>query len=243
MVYPKLVNKHKEDAFFHPGKFKKGERPKDFPKKFILVYYVELLNYFKKKYHPKKYKINELLTVYQYKDIGFVKVPGVGSPIAVLIMETLIAKGGKVFLSLGTAGGLKNRGIYLCNRALRDEGTSYHYIPHGHYSYPDEKLTNKLGKSIKKIGLEYEFGTTWTIDAIYRETIREVEKYVKQGIATIEMEASALFAVAKYRKVKIASAFVVSDTLIKKEHVKFYKKQDFKQQVRKLVDIGIECLK
>jgi len=155
MAYPLFKNKHLNDAFFNPSKFKEKLIPKNFPKKFIFVYYDKLFRYFKRKYKPKKYKLNALVTVYQYKDIGFIKVDGIGAPLAVVMIELLIKNGGKQFLSLGTAGGLKQEGVFLCTKALRDEGTSHHYISKGHYSYPDKKLSKKFGKSIKDLGLDY----------------------------------------------------------------------------------------
>lgn len=232
------------EALFNPIDFLKYQKIKikKFPKKYVLVYQFSALNYIKRKYKPKKIKIYSLLTIYKYKNIGFVKLTGIGCPHAVAVFEELIALGGKEFLNIGTAGGLQHDGIFLCNKALRDEGTSYHYIPHGNYTFPDEKLTKRLGKAIEKQGLEYFGGTTWTIDAPYRETKEEVKKYKKKKIATVEMESSALFAVAKYRKVKIASAFVVSDVLGEKWEPKFHT-FNVKKTLNKLLDTCVKCLK
>jgi uridine phosphorylase len=166
---------------------------------------------------------------------------GIGSPNAVTVIEELIALGGKFFINRGYAGGLQNEGVFLCQKALRDEGTSYHYIKDGQYIYPDKKLTKKLEKSLKKQNLNYKKGITWTIDAPYRETKAEITHYKKQGISTVEMEASALFAVAKYRKVKIASAFVVSDTLGEKWEPKFHHRK-VKESLNKLFDAAVDCL-
>jgi uridine phosphorylase len=243
MVYPKLPNKHLHEAFWHPKDFKKEERPKKFPKKFIFIYYDKLFKYLKRKYKLTKIFYHDLFTVYRYRDIGIILMGGIGCPHAVAVMESLIAKGANTFLSIGTAGGLQKRGIFLCDKALRDEGTSYHYISHGHYSYPDEKLTKRLGKFIEKQELGYNVGSTWTIDAPYRETLKEIRKYSKEGIKTVEMEASALFAVAKIRKAKVASAFVVSDTLFEKERVSLMEDIDFKKALNKLADAAVECLR
>jgi len=245
MTYPKFKHKHVEKALFHPKDFvnyKKWEKI-SFPNKYIIIYQESVLNYIKRKYKPlKKIRLHSLINIYRYKNLGFIKMTGTGSPNAATILEELIVLGGKEFLNIGTAGGLHHKGIFLCNKALRDEGTSYHYISHGRFTYPDEKLTKKLGKAIEKKGLDYFEGTTWTIDAPYRETKAEVKKYAKKGISTVEMEASALFAVAKYRKVKIASAFVVSDILGKKWKPMF-DEFDVKKSVRRLVDAAVECLK
>jgi uridine phosphorylase len=212
------------------------------PKKYILTYQTSALNYIRRKYKPKKIRLYSLLSVYRYRDIGFVKLTGIGAPNAATVLEELIALGGRQFLNLGTAGGLHHEGIFLCNKALRDEGTSYHYLPHGRFTFPDKKLTARLGEAIENQGLEFFEGTTWTIDAPYRETRAEIEKYAKQGVATVEMEASALFAVAQFRKVKIATAFVVSDLLGKKWLPKFHR-FDVKRAQNQLIDAGVECLR
>ncbi len=248
MTYPRHKNKHLEEALFNPGEYVdyKGLKRKDFPSNYIFTYQTHALNYFRRKYKGrlKKIKVNIALDVYIIKglDVGFLKMPGIGAPQASVFMEELIGLGGRRFINIGTAGGLQDEGIYLCNKAVRDEGTSYHYIPHGHFAYPDRGLTKKLGQSIKEQGLNYQEAPTWTIDAPYRETKAEIKRYKKQGIATVEMEAAALFAVATVRKVKIASAFSVSDVLGEKWEPKFHERQ-YKINQHKLLDAAVECLK
>src|SRR3989344_8118943 len=216
MVYPNFKDKHLEEALFHPIDFVNYKKWKGkFPKKYILTYQKKAESYFIRKYKPKRKKLYSLLSILVYKDIGFVRMTGIGSPNATTIMEELVALGGKEFINIGTAGGLHHEGVFLCKKALRDEGTSHHYLKNGMFAYPDKNLTEKISKVLKSKGMEYFQGTSWTIDAPYRETRAEVERYAKQGISTVEMEASALFAVAQYRKVKIASVFVVSDLLKK----------------------------
>ena len=243
MAYPKFKHKHLQKALFNPIDIVKyKELHKEFPKKYIFIYQSSALKFIQRKYKPKKLKKTIAhATIYKYKNIGFVKMNGIGCPHVTVVLETLIALGGKIFLNIGIAGGLHHDGIFLCQKALRDEGTSYHYIAHGHFSYPDEKLTRKLGRVMEKQRLKYFNGITWTIDAPYRETRAEVEKYSKKGISTVEMEASAIFAVAKLRKVKIASAFVVSDILGKNWEPKFHK-FDVKRALNKLLDAAVECL-
>ncbi|MFH1307378.1 MAG: nucleoside phosphorylase [archaeon] len=244
MSYPKFPNKHLEKALFSPEDFISYAKKSRVPKKIIITYPYTNLPYIAKKYGATRIDGGLIQKTYVTKkrDIGFVQMSGIGSPNAVTAVEELIARGARTFLNIGTAGGLHTDGIFLCNKALRDEGTSYHYLPKGHYVYPDERLTGKFGKCIGRQGLEYEEGTTWTIDAPYRETKAEIERYAKKGIKTVDMEASALFALAQFRKVKIASAFVVSDSLSKKWGPKF-KKRQIKAMVNKLIDAGVECLR
>jgi uridine phosphorylase len=247
MTYPNFKNKHLEKALFHAEdwiNYRKFDKSK-FPKKLIITYQGSALRYLRKKFKGKytEFKIHTNFKVHiiDGKGIGFVKMTGIGAPHAGTMVEELIGLGVKKIINIGTAGGLQKEGVFLCDRAIRDEGTSYHYISSGKYSYPDEKLTKELEKSIKKIGLNYEKATTWTIDAPYRETKTEIEHYRKQGVATVEMEASALFAIAKLRKVKIASAFIVSDTLIEEWNPKFHHINVIKTQNR-LMDAAIDCL-
>lgn len=215
MVYPKFDNKHLEEALFNPGDSGDNKHKGRVPRKIILFYLAKLPDYIKKKYHPKKIKINSILSIYQYKDIGFVYMDGIGSPHAVVVFEDLIKLGCNTFLNIGTAGGLHKTGAFLIEKALRDEGTSYHYEKHGDYSYSDKLLNNKFSRFLNKNKFDFQIGSAWTVDAIYRETKAEVEKYSKQGISVVDMECSALFTIAKYRKVKIASLLVVRDILSK----------------------------
>lgn len=247
MSYPNFQNKHLEQALFNPqdyiswkNYFKKG-REKN-PKKFILIYYPKILSYFKRQYKPKEIKLYRLLTIYQHKDVGVVCMDGIGSPHATAVTEELIALGGKEFLNIGSAGGLKNFGIFLCEKSIRDEGTSSHYSPHKKFAYPDKELTERLGKKLHKHNILFQKAASWTIDAPYRETRAEIQKYKKQGVATVEMESSALFTVAQIRKVKIASAFVVSDVLGDNKWDPQFDAKHVNQKLNDLFDIALECL-
>lgn len=245
MPYPNFANKHLEKSLFLPENYIKWTKYKEKqtgkPKKYILLYYPYLIKHFQKNYKSKKIKLYRLITIHQHKNIGVVMMTGIGSPNATTVLEELIALGGREFINIGSCGGLDNFGVYLCTKAVRDEGTSHHYLPKGRFSFPDEKLTKKLGISITKQGLEFEEGPTWTIDAPYRETISEVRHYKKLGVKTVEMEASALFAVANVRKVKIASAFVVSDVLGEDKWNPQFGAKFLKQKLRKLLDASVDC--
>ncbi len=245
MTYPKYKNKHLEEALWGPKdspKFDKNKASK-LPKKYI-IFYGDVVNRVLRKLKLKKSKIKLWgCDFYWFKDIGIIRMKGIGSPHAVAVFESLIALGGKEFLNIGFAGGLHKEGFFLCKKALRDEGTSYHYVSQGDFSYPDNKLTDKLGRTMMKMGIRYEDCISWTIDAPFRETKAEIEKYSKEGISTVEMETSALFAVATLRKVKIASAFVVSDVLRKDKWEYKYHKFNVKKSIDKLFDVAVETLR
>lgn len=142
---------------------------------------------------------------------------GIGAPIAAAVMEELIALGCRRFVSFGTAGCLRPDlaigDLVVCDRALRDEGTSYHYVPPAMWAEPSAPLTEALLVALGKRGVRPHVGGAWTTDAVYRETRAEVRRYRDLGVAIVEMEAAALFAVAACREVEAAAVFTVSDSL------------------------------
>ena len=75
------------------------------------------------------------------------------------------------------------------------------------------EATAALGAALRQTDHQFRTGTSWTIDTPYRETIDEVRHYQAEGVLCVEMEAAALFAVAKVRGLRLASAFVISDSL------------------------------
>lgn len=227
MSLPLDPRKHGSEAFFAPGDFigyirkrgSLGSRPA--PEAVILSYQRSLLEYVEASRKVGKAEGYFGGQVSYLEETGgrvaIVGRFGVGSPAAAVMLEELVAWGVKRFISVGTAGSLvadlPPGSLLLCDGAIRDEGTSYHYAPEGVPALPSPGLTDRLGRELTARGLPHRRGSTWTTDAIYRETVGEVEKFRGQGVLVAEMEASALFTVAAYRKVDLAACFSVSDTL------------------------------
>jgi uridine phosphorylase len=165
------------------------------------------------------------------------KVPGFGAPTAVMTLEELAAFGIKKFVNLGTAGGLKQNmnigDIVICDRAIRDEGTSHHYLPVEKYAFSCPELTENLC---------YSKGTSWTIDAPYRETIEELRQYRSDGVATVEMEASALFAVGAYRGASVSSSFIISDILSEEDWNQGYHSAEKLEGLKKIFEVALEAI-
>ncbi|MFA6075979.1 MAG: nucleoside phosphorylase [Negativicutes bacterium] len=159
----------------------------------------------------------EMLLLDVEGDIAVVGGFGIGAPVAIAKLEEMIAFGVKQFLSIGEAGALQHElaigDIVLCERAIRDEGTSHHYLASAKYAYPSKVITAQIANTLEQMGHEYTRGTSWTVDALYRETFDEVKRYQVEGVKTVEMEASALFVVAKYHSVELGAFFCVSDSL------------------------------
>lgn len=127
----------------------------------------------------------------------------VGASFAVLLAEQLFASGCKLLLSMTSSGQLVQRMeppyFILIEKAVRDEGTSYHYLPPTEFSFIKNELKEKLNEAFKNLDLKIFIGSTWTTDAPYRETEEAINNYKNKGIHAVEMEASALYAFAQAR--------------------------------------------
>ena len=142
---------------------------------------------------------------------------GGGAPIVAELAEELVVMGIQRMI-LVTWGGtlqpdLKPGDIVICNRAIRDEGTSHHYLPSAKYIDADAVLVEKLVMAIRSLDADPSTGTTWTTDAPYRETRAEVQQYQNEGVKVVEMESSGLFTIGQVRGIQTASVVVVMDSL------------------------------
>lgn len=155
----------------------------------------------------------------EFSDIG-VFHPGVGAPIAAALLEAAIVMGGKYFIACGSAGILQKEAydhLILPTAAIRDEGTSYHYMEPSSESKPSELLLNHIRDHFKDQNIPYLEGKTWTTDAYFRETKKKTAQRKNQGCLTVEMEAAAFFAVAQFRNVELAQLLYGSDTVVEGE--------------------------
>jgi uridine phosphorylase len=125
----------------------------------------------------------------------------VGAPFAVLIAEELFASGCRFLLSLTSAGQITRSGptpyFVIINRALRDEGTSYHYASPSDYADADADLVARAVAALGKGKQLFFVGPTWTTDAPFRETAAAIEAARSKGALAVEMEAAALYAFAR----------------------------------------------
>ncbi len=141
--------------------------------------------------------------------------PGVSAPFAASILEELVGLGGRQFLCCGSAGVLDGRipvGMpIVITKALRDEGTSYHYQRPGRWSHPDRGATAALKEACRRAKLRYRVGASWTTDGVYRETPKLIRERRAEGCLAVEMEAAAFFAVARYRQVPFGQILYAGD--------------------------------
>jgi uridine phosphorylase len=141
----------------------------------------------------------------------------IGAPATVAILEEAIACCAKVIFEVGISGGiqpdLKPGDIVVVTEAIRDEGTSFHYLSQEVRVESHQSLRNRLIERLKANGIKYFAGPVWSTDGVYRETVRKIRKFRDSGVLAVDMETSAIFALAKYRHVEVASAQIISDVL------------------------------
>ncbi len=147
--------------------------------------------------------------------------PVVGAPYAAMILETLLCWGAREVLFCGWCGAIAAAAdigsLIVPQRAFIDEGTSRHYCQRTEeapfFSTPAPELAQELIQAAGQQGCAVVEGPVWSTDAIYRETPRQVEYYRQRGCLAVEMELSALFSVASFRRAPLAGILVVSDDL------------------------------
>ncbi len=131
--------------------------------------------------------------------------PGVGAPLGAALLEESIAFGCRKFIACGGAGVLDREltvgHIVVPIAAIREEGTSYHYMPPTREVHASTKAVRAIERVLERRQIPYVLGKTWTTDAIYRETPGKIKQRREEGCLTVEMEAAAFFAVARYRGV------------------------------------------
>ncbi|MCU7495417.1 MAG: nucleoside phosphorylase [Ignavibacteria bacterium] len=148
------------------------------------------------------------------KKVAFFHAP-MGAPFAAAALEEIIALGCRKFIACGGAGVLDssiNCGkVVVPYSALRDEGTSYHYLPPSREVEPGPGALQAIKETLEANRVDYLMTKTWTTDAVYRETRLLVGKRKAEGCLVVEMEAAAFFAVSKFRGVKFAQMLYGGD--------------------------------
>ena len=131
----------------------------------------------------------------------------VGAAFAVLVAEELFVSGCRLLVSVTSAGQIvpdrEPPYFVLIERALRDEGTSYHYLPPSEYGDADRELIELVTPALSRVAIPVGRGTTWTTDAPFRETAEAIAACRARGILAVEMEAAALYAFAQARRASV----------------------------------------
>lgn len=161
-------------------------------------------------FNPFIYEIN-----YKNKKLTFCQAP-LGAPAATQLLDWLISYGVKQVIAVGNAGALidiaENK-LLIPNKAIRNEGTSFHYLKPSKFIDLNSDFLIQIQKSLKKLKIHYKEVITWTTDGFFRETSQKIQNARNLGASVVEMECAALAACAQFRKVDFAQLLFTADTL------------------------------
>ena len=260
--YPNYQGKHEHAALTEPDAFVRywvehGVLPTDYtaPRGVVMLYQRRALDAIAagealSPFAPRGARNTAFLDLHLFDStngtVGVIGGFGIGAPAAVATLESLIAIGVREFISMGTAGalraGLDPGDVVVCDRAVRDEGVSHHYLPSATWAEPSPALTGRLRTHLAHAGLDPTVGAAWTIDAPFRETVVEARHYADAGVAVVEMEAAALFTVSHVRGVETASAFAISDSLADGEWVPQFGHPRLAERLSRMVPAAVRAL-
>ncbi len=143
--------------------------------------------------------------------------PGVGAPLAAGFLEEMVANGTTHVVAVGGAGALVPELVLghpmVVTEAVRDEGTSFHYLAPSRTVTADPHGVEILTSLLQERAIEHLAAKVWTTDALYRETRTRVERRIGEGCVAVEMEAAAFMAVARFRKISFAQLLYAGDSL------------------------------
>ncbi len=226
MSYPILLDKHQLPAMLSAQQmieFRRaqgGLRGIAAPHSIILCLYKGVMRRFAWRYPSRRVRgfLGDLYLIRRGGErVGVMGNFGIGAPAVTNQAEELIAWGTRRLVILSLAGGLQPelypRSIVVCDRALRDEGTSYHYLPPGREVGGSDALASSICGALASDGISASRGATWSTDAPYRETQLEAEQFGREGVMAVDMESAGLYAAAQVRGVEAASVFVIGDSL------------------------------
>ena len=168
-----------------------------------------------------------------------------GAPQAARMLEILSAMGVEKFVVCGGAGTLDDsitgEKILLATSAVRDEGTSYHYLPPAREVAINESVREKMVKCLQDENEDYLEIKTWTTDASFRETPDKVEMRRQEGCATVEMECAAYYAVAEFKGLDCALLLYAGDVVHKEgwDYRNWHSRNDMREH---LFDLAVKCI-
>ena len=141
--------------------------------------------------------------------------PGIGAPMAAAVFEELIAYGCRKFIACGSCavldGFLPPGTVVVPSGAVRDEGTSYHYVAPSREIASQPEVVHVIEAVLEDHKVPYRLGKTWTTDAIYRETAMRIARRKSEGCLAVDMECAAFLAVAAFRNVQFGQLLAPSE--------------------------------
>lgn len=172
--------------------------------------------------------------------------PLIGAPSAVALLEEVTALGCRKYIACGGVGVLQKDiavgQLIIPVSAVRDEGTSYHYLPPSREVPADANAVKTIESVLNRHGVKYMTAKTWTTDAFYRETREKIELRKSEGCVTVEMECAAFFAVSQFRGISFGQILYGGDDLSGNEWDgrQWADRKDIRESIFKL---AVECCK
>jgi len=238
---PILEYSEEKEAIIEPSKINK---PVELPEKALLCFFPDVLELLEKEgvlkviyVHPTEMGPRPFYQCLYGQEKITVVHPGCGAAYAAITMERLIAWGAKKIMACGGAGVIAADwpvgALMVVEEAVRDEGTSYHYLPPQPEISLDPVGTEALVSAVKNFGYEYKRIKIWTTDGFYRETRERLNRRVAQGCQAVDMECAALAAVARFRQVAFAQLLYSGDSLAgpQWDHRSWMSRSDIRRQV------------
>ena len=192
------------------GPYTSYARIKGFPEHGVICFLGEAIKKLKAAGRLKEiYTVHSVCTDYPVYQANFkgkkalLFNPYIGAPAAAGIMEELSARGCTKWISCGSAGVLDGKiavgHLIVPRSAVRDEGTSYHYLKPSREVAASPRAVRAIKATLTKHGIPYVVSKTWTTDGFFRETPAKIALRKKEGCLAVEMETAAILAVAKFR--------------------------------------------
>jgi uridine phosphorylase len=254
MSFPNFENKHAQPAIVTAAEWLKHRRvalaERLTPLHSVIFCYQSSLIEYARRHYAARQEQGLLGHLYRLeKTSGHTALAcdfGIGAPVVAALTEQLAALGARRIVSIGLAGGLqpglRAGDIVVCERAIRDEGTSHHYLPASKYAAASETMTAALCRALDAQGQLYTIGASWTTDAPFRETRAEIEQYRAEGVAAVDMEASALFTVGACLRIAVGAAFVIGDTYAHERWQFDFDARAAERRLNRLLDAAVIAL-
>jgi purine-nucleoside phosphorylase len=243
-TYPCFPDKYKYEAIMKPKDFFErmkvsGQSPTfAAPKTMIMCCDDKFFKIITEKYKTKQCdgRFEKVYFLTDYPSVAIAKL-GWTAANAVISFELFIAWGIKQAIFIGTSCAIQKDitlgDLIVCEKAIRDEGLSHHYLAQDKYACPSQMLQKKLLSTLNGINKPYRLGTVWTIGAFHRATVPEVERYQKEGVLSVEMEMAGLFSVAQYYHIDIVAMSTVTDSYA---NLKWEKAHDYEAKKLKALE-------
>ncbi|MBN1247130.1 MAG: nucleoside phosphorylase [Anaerolineae bacterium] len=221
MTYPILEHDPDAEAFIEPSKV---VRQRDMPEACVISFFRDVIDEVAMEHEARTLVENRWEdgphVVYEIafkgNRLAFFH-PGVGAALSSALLEEVIAFGCRKFVVCGGCGVLERNvatgHLIVVSGAIRDEGTSYHYLPPSREVQANAAALDVVIRVLSAHSVPHLVGKTWTTDGPYRETLGMIQRRRDEGCLTVEMEAAGLMAVAQFRGVPLAQILYAGDDL------------------------------